>query len=85
MSGRPTTNVPNARTPLRLLPPHAASARRLRIAVLAPPWIPVPPSGYGGIEAVLELLCDALVTRGHDVTLFAFPRLALHGMRPHTA
>lgn len=46
---------------------------RLRIAVLAPPWIPIPPPGYGGIEAVLELLCAALVRRGHDVTLFAAP------------
>jgi glycosyltransferase involved in cell wall biosynthesis len=45
----------------------------LRVAVLAPPWIPVPPPGYGGIEAVLDLLCAALVRRGHDVTLFAAP------------
>jgi glycosyltransferase involved in cell wall biosynthesis len=45
----------------------------LRIAVLAPPWIPVPPPGYGGIEAVVALLCDELVARGHDVTLFAAP------------
>ena len=45
----------------------------LRIAVLAPPWIPVPPPAYGGIEAVVNLLCEALVTRGHDVTLFAAP------------
>jgi glycosyltransferase involved in cell wall biosynthesis len=33
----------------------------------------VPPPGYGGIEAVLDLLCGALVRRGHDVTLFASP------------
>ena len=73
MRSRLSSDGPNARTPLRLLPRHAASARRLRIAVLAPPWIPVPPGGYGGIEAVVELLCDALVARGHDVTLFAAP------------
>ena len=41
--------------------------------MVAPPWIPVPPPGYGGIEAVAELLCDELVARGHDVTLFAAP------------
>jgi glycosyltransferase involved in cell wall biosynthesis len=41
--------------------------------VLAPPWIPIPPPGYGGIEAVLDLLCEALVARGHEVTLFAAP------------
>ncbi|MEA2246776.1 MAG: hypothetical protein QOH46_1305 [Solirubrobacteraceae bacterium] len=45
----------------------------LRIAMLAPPWIPVPPPGYGGIEYVVALLCDALVQRGHDVELFCAP------------
>jgi hypothetical protein len=30
----------------------------LRIAMLAPPWIPVPPPGYGGIEAVVDLDTD---------------------------
>jgi glycosyltransferase involved in cell wall biosynthesis len=45
----------------------------MRIAVLCPPWIPVPPPGYGGIEAVLDLLASALVRRGHDVSLFAAP------------
>jgi len=73
MSGRLTTDLTNARTPLRLLPPRATTAQLLRIAVLAPPWIPVPPGGYGGIEAVVELLCEALVAQGHDVTLFAAP------------
>ncbi|RJQ52614.1 MAG: glycosyltransferase family 4 protein [Actinobacteria bacterium] len=43
----------------------------MRIAQLAPPWIQVPPSNYGGIEWVVALLCDELVRRGHDVTLFA--------------
>jgi glycosyltransferase involved in cell wall biosynthesis len=39
--------------------------------VLSPPWFPVPPSGYGGIEWVVSLLADGLVDAGHDVTLFA--------------
>jgi glycosyltransferase involved in cell wall biosynthesis len=43
----------------------------LRIALLAPPWFPVPPKGYGGIEAVVALLADGLVDAGHEVTLFA--------------
>ena len=48
--------------------------------MLAPPWIPVPPRGYGGIEAVVDLLCEVLVARGHEVTLFAAPgsRSAAH-------
>jgi glycosyltransferase involved in cell wall biosynthesis len=49
------------------------TAPRLRIAQLAPPWIPIPPPGYGGIEFVLQLLCDALVAQGHDVELFCAP------------
>ena len=38
---------------------------------MAPPWLPVPPVGYGGTERVIVLLADGLVERGHDVTLFA--------------
>ena len=60
-----------ARVALRRLPADAVDP--LRIAVLAPPWIPVPPPGYGGIERVVELLCEALVICGHEVTLFAAP------------
>jgi glycosyltransferase involved in cell wall biosynthesis len=55
--------------------PYAGSSlgRRLRVAMLAPPWLPVPPPGYGGIESVVALLCEGLVKRGHDLTLFAAP------------
>ena len=45
----------------------------LNIAMLAPPWIPVPPPGYGGVEQVIELLSAELVERGNRVTLFAPP------------
>jgi glycosyltransferase involved in cell wall biosynthesis len=43
----------------------------MRIAILAPPWFAVPPTGYGGIEWVVSLLADGLADAGHDVTLFA--------------
>lgn len=43
----------------------------MRIAVVAPPFFSIPPEGYGGIEAVVALLVDGLVDRGHDVTLIA--------------
>jgi glycosyltransferase involved in cell wall biosynthesis len=43
----------------------------MRVAVLAPAWFAVPPTGYGGIEWVVSLLADGLVDAGHDVTLFA--------------
>jgi glycosyltransferase involved in cell wall biosynthesis len=49
------------------------SSKRLRIAMLAPPWISVPPPGYGGVEAVVGVLADALVGAGHEVTLFCAP------------
>src|SRR4051812_27214675 len=45
----------------------------LRVALLAPPWIPVPAPGYGGVEEGGRLLAEGLVERGHAVTLFAAP------------
>src|ERR1700734_1171058 len=45
----------------------------LRVAMLAPPWIPVPAPGYGGVESVVSTLTEALVRRGHLVTLFCAP------------
>ena len=45
----------------------------LHIAMLAPPWISVPPPGYGGVESVVSVLTEALVRRGHAVTLFCAP------------
>jgi glycosyltransferase involved in cell wall biosynthesis len=47
------------------------SEEPLRVAVLAPVWFAVPPTGYGGIELVVSLLADGLAEAGHDVTLFA--------------
>jgi glycosyltransferase involved in cell wall biosynthesis len=38
--------------------------------MLAPPWISVPPPGYGGVESVVSTLTEALVRQGHEVTLF---------------
>ncbi|MBI2056185.1 MAG: glycosyltransferase family 4 protein [Candidatus Sungbacteria bacterium] len=46
-------------------------AKKLRIAEIAPLWIPVPPRTYGGIELMLAELTDELVRRGHEITLFA--------------
>ena len=44
-------------------------AARLRIVLVAPPYFDVPPKGYGGVEAVVADLADALVGRGHEVTM----------------
>ena len=43
----------------------------MRILQIAPLWERVPPQGYGGTEAVVSLLTDALVRAGHDVVLRA--------------
>ena len=43
----------------------------MRIGLLAPITLPVPPEGYGGTERVVQQLADGLVARGHHVTLFA--------------
>ena len=46
----------------------------LRIVLVAPPYFDVPPTGYGGVEAVVADLADALVARGHQVTLLGAGR-----------
>src|SRR5215471_9942205 len=43
----------------------------MRIALFSPTWYPVPPTHYGGIEAIVYLLAEGLVDAGVDVTLFA--------------
>jgi glycosyltransferase involved in cell wall biosynthesis len=50
---------------------RSISGGSVRIAELCPPWLAVPPRGYGGIEWVVSLLADGLAEAGHDVTLFA--------------
>ena len=43
----------------------------MKIAIIAPPWIPVPPPRYGGIELVVYNLAEGLTALGHEVLLFA--------------
>ena len=52
---------------------------RMKILLVMDPFIPVPPRHYGGIERVVADLGDALVARGHDVTLWAAPGSSLRG------
>jgi glycosyltransferase involved in cell wall biosynthesis len=48
--------------------------RTLRIALVVPPYFDVPPAAYGGVEAVVADLADALVERGHAVSLIGAGR-----------
>ncbi len=43
----------------------------MKIAIIAPPQIPVPPPKYGGIEIVAHNLIEGLKKLGHEVILFA--------------
>ncbi len=61
------------------LPLDRSEERPLRIAMVVPPWLTVPPPGYGGLEQVVAGLVDALVERGHAVTVFGAGRR--HGTR----
>lgn len=45
--------------------------KKIRIAQIAPLWIPVPPRTYGGIELMLDNLVEELAKRNYEVTLFA--------------
>jgi glycosyltransferase involved in cell wall biosynthesis len=47
------------------------SRRPLRIALVAPPVVKIPPERYAGTERIVGALADGLVARGHHVTLFA--------------
>ncbi len=42
----------------------------MRIAIIAPPWAPVPPALYGGIEQAVDGEARGLANAGHDVLLF---------------
>lgn len=57
-----------------------SESHRMRIGLLAPPWIPIPPPAYGGIERVVALQAAGLAAAGHDVTLVAAPGSAIPGV-----
>lgn len=42
----------------------------MRIGLIAPPWTPVPPPLYGGIELVVDELARGFAASGHEVVLF---------------
>ena len=42
----------------------------VRVAIIAPPWVPVPPPRYGGTEAVLDGLARGIAAAGHEVLLY---------------
>ena len=43
------------------------------IAIIAPPWLPVPAPAYGGTEAVLDELARGYQAAGHNVLMVCHP------------
>lgn len=58
-------------SPVRMADSVAPATKPLRIALLSPPFLPVPPPGYAGTERVVGVIAQGLHDRGHHVTLFA--------------
>jgi glycosyltransferase involved in cell wall biosynthesis len=52
-------------------PAASRGSNHVRIAQVAPLFVPVPPREYGGTERIVHTLTQELVARGHEVTLFA--------------
>jgi len=59
--------------------------KRLKVAIIAPPWLSLPVKGYGGIELVLQGLITALQKRP-DITveLFASGERTIPGVVTHS-
>ncbi|MGH9082389.1 MAG: glycosyltransferase family 4 protein [Acidimicrobiales bacterium] len=51
--------------------------------MVAPPYFAVPPNAYGGVEAVVADLVDALVDRGHEVVLVGAGRRGTRAQHFH--
>jgi len=42
----------------------------MRVGIIAPPWLPVPPPAYGGREAVIDRQARGIQAAGHEVVLW---------------
>ena len=52
-------------------PDARANEEALRIGIIAPPVVPLPPTTYAGTERIVASLATGLHERGHRVTVFA--------------
>ncbi len=53
------------------------------MAMIAPPWLAIPPNGYGGIENVLAALIPALMDLGVEIDLFTVGDTTIKATRKH--
>jgi glycosyltransferase involved in cell wall biosynthesis len=57
---------------------------RLRVAIIAPPWLALPIKGYGGIELVLDGLIDGLRKLDVEVVVFGNGEHKTRGITTHS-
>lgn len=58
--------------------------KKLRVAMIAPPWLAMPIRGYGGIELVIQNLVDGLRGLDVEVELFANGARRISGVKTHS-
>ncbi len=57
---------------------------KLRVAIVAPPWLAMPIKEYGGIELVLEGLVKSLKKKGVEVEIFGNGQRTIRGVKTHS-
>lgn len=57
---------------------------RLRVAIIAPPWLALPIKGYGGIELVIDGLIDGLKKLDVEVVVFGNGERKTRGIKTHS-
>lgn len=57
---------------------------KLRVAIIAPPWLALPIEGYGGIELMVEGLIRGLQAQGVEVELIANGARKMKGVKTHS-
>ena len=65
------TDTPSRMRTIPSSPDMRAGNGALRIAIIAPPVVPLPPTTYAGTERIVASLATGLHERGHRVTVFA--------------
>lgn len=56
--------------------------KKLKVAIIAPPWLSLPVKGYGGIELVLQGLIQALTAiPSIEIVLFASGERKMRGVK----
>ena len=57
---------------------------KLRVAMVAPPWLAMPIKGYGGIELVVQTLVEELKKLDVEVEIFANGAHTIRGVTTHS-